>query len=42
MEEENKKKTWLKNLGWGAIAFFTIKGLVWLAVFFGLFQYLGC
>ncbi len=30
--------TWVKRLGWGAFAFFLIKGLVWLAVFFGLFK----
>jgi len=38
MEEENNKKSWLKNLGIGAFLFFFIKGLVWLAVFFGLFK----
>ncbi len=42
-EEKNgdQKKTWLKRMGWGAIAFFTIKGLIWLAVFFGLFKACG-
>jgi len=39
MEEQEKNKTsWLKRMGWGAFAFFFIKGLVWLAVFFGLFK----
>jgi len=37
-EEEHKKTSWLKRMGWGAFAFFFIKGLVWLAVFFGLFK----
>jgi len=35
---ENKKgmKTWLKSLGLAGFLFFFIKGLVWLAIFFGL------
>jgi len=38
MKEENKWKKWLKNMGWGAFLFFTIKGLVWLAIFAGLIK----
>ncbi len=29
-------KTWIKGLGGAAFAFFFIKGLVWLAVIFGV------
>ncbi|MDX1477423.1 MAG: hypothetical protein R3301_06925 [Saprospiraceae bacterium] len=46
MEEKTKTRfwqsRWLKNMGIGAFLFFTIKGLVWLAVFFGLFKFIGC
>ena len=27
---------------YGAFIFFFVKGLVWLAVFFGLFKFVGC
>jgi len=37
-EKENKKFAWLKNMGIGAFIFFFLKGLVWLAVFFGAFK----
>ncbi len=36
------KNKWIKGMGIGAFAFFLIKGLVWLAVFFGLFKMVGC
>ncbi len=35
-------KKWLKSMGLGAILFFSIKGLIWVAVFFGLFKFVGC
>jgi hypothetical protein len=35
-------KRWLKNMGIGAVAFFAVKGLIWLGVFFGLFKFVGC
>lgn len=35
-------KKWIKGMGLGAFLFFLIKGLVWLAVFFGLFKFVGC
>jgi hypothetical protein len=35
-------KRWLKGMGLGAFLFFFIKGLVWLAIFFGLFSLVGC
>lgn len=40
MKEEQKKQrySWLKKMGWAAFLFFLIKGLVWLAIFFGLFK----
>lgn len=45
MEENTAEKIksnslikWIKRIGWGAFAFFLIKGLIWLAVFFGLFK----
>jgi hypothetical protein len=31
-------KSWAKSLGMGAFLFFFIKGLIWLAVFFGAFK----
>lgn len=40
--EERQKGTtvqrvgWLKRIGWIGFFFFLIKGLVWLAVFFGM------
>jgi len=37
-KKENKMKNWMKGMGIGAFMFFTIKGLVWLAIFFGLFK----
>lgn len=38
-KEQAGIKTWLKRFGVGAFLFFLIKGLVWLAIFFGLFKY---
>lgn len=35
-------KKWLKSLGLGAILFFSVKGLIWVAVFFGLFKFVSC
>jgi len=37
-KETDKKKNWLKKMGVGAFIFFLVKGLVWLAIFFGLFK----
>lgn len=31
-----KAQTWLKRIGLAGFLFFLIKGLIWLAVFFGL------
>jgi hypothetical protein len=43
MEETQKKerfwnKKWIKNMGMGAFLFFLVKGLIWLAIFFGAFK----
>ena len=42
----NKEKfnliKWIKGLGTLAFLFFFLKGLVWLAVFLGLFKFIGC
>lgn len=41
--EQNTKAKWrdrFKKMGWGAFFFFLIKGLVWLAVFYGLWDWL--
>lgn len=45
MKEETKSRNpykYLKSMGIGAFLFFFIKGLIWLAVFFGLFKFVGC
>ena len=43
---ENTKNTklvkWFKRLGWAGFLFFTIKGLVWLAVIFGVGSLFSC
>lgn len=31
-----QRTSWLKRIGWVGFFFFLIKGLIWLAVFFGL------
>jgi len=36
--EKKDWKLWLRRLGVGGFLFFFTKGLVWLAVFFGLFK----
>lgn len=38
----SRYKEWLKRLGLAGFLFFLIKGLIWLAVFFGLFQMVDC
>ncbi|MGI8892292.1 MAG: hypothetical protein ACR2GN_02415 [Bacteroidia bacterium] len=38
--DKNKIKLWYKKLGVAGFLFFFIKGLVWLAIFFGLGKYL--
>ena len=45
-EQEPNKKWWqsgfLKGMGLGVFLFFFLKGLVWLAVIFGLFKFVSC
>lgn len=39
----SKFKKWFKRVGWAGFAFFTIKGLVWLVIFyFGADALGGC
>lgn len=44
--KEKKEKRgfvkWLKRLGIAGFLFFLIKGLVWIAVFYGGLRLLGC
>jgi len=42
MAISRKLALWLKRLGLLGFLFFFIKGLVWLAVFFGASRLLGC
>jgi hypothetical protein len=38
---DNKKEKilkWLKRIGWAGFFFFLIKGLIWLAVIFGVWK----
>jgi hypothetical protein len=42
--QSNKRglKTWFKRVGVAGVAFFTLKGLLWLLVPAGLFLWDGC
>ncbi len=48
MEEQSNKPgiripRWLKRMGWAGFIFFTVKGFVWLAIFyFGADALVGC
>lgn len=33
---------WVKGMGVGAFMFFLVKGLIWLAIFFGAFKLVSC
>ncbi|MFT5820108.1 MAG: hypothetical protein ACI8ZM_001342 [Crocinitomix sp.] len=35
------KSEWLKRIGVVGFLFFLIKGLIWLAIFFGVFKWFG-
>ena len=39
---QENNKPWLKRIGLLGFLFFLIKGLIWLAVFFGLSEMIGC
>lgn len=42
-ENSSKLKKWLQRIGWIGVAFFTLKGLVWLVVFYyGAESLKGC
>ncbi|WP_198034159.1 hypothetical protein [Acidihalobacter ferrooxydans] len=34
-ETRERMKRWAKRFGWGALAFYTVKGLIWLLIGFG-------
>ncbi len=36
--EKKDWRTWLRRIGVGGFLFFLAKGLVWLAIFFGVFK----
>ncbi|WKS94700.1 hypothetical protein [Riemerella columbina] len=41
--KNSKFKLWFKRVGWAGLAFFTIKGLIWLVVlYFGVDALEGC
>jgi len=44
-EQPEQKKwyqsAWLKRIGLLGFLFFLIKGLIWLAIFFGVFKWFG-
>jgi hypothetical protein len=39
MEKQVKAKMWLKRIGLAGFLFFLIKGLIWLAVIFGVTKF---
>lgn len=42
MKEEKRKSKlpqWLVKMGWGMFFLFLLKGLIWLAIFYGLFDW---
>jgi len=42
-ENQSKFKKWFKRVGWAGLIFFTVKGLIWLVVFyFGADALKGC
>lgn len=45
IKEDSKNKglvKWLKRIGLAGFLFFLIKGLIWIAVFYGGLRLLGC
>lgn len=40
--EQQRKRGWLKKLGWAGFLFFLVKGLVWIAVFCGVGTLFAC
>jgi hypothetical protein len=41
-DEPRNDRKWLKRIGITGFLFFLIKGLIWLAVFYGFSNLLGC
>lgn len=41
-EGDSRLKTWLKKIGVVGFLFFLIKGIIWLLIFFGLFELVSC
>ncbi len=41
-EDKPNPTKWLKRIGLAGFLFFLVKGLIWLAVFWGLGNVLGC
>jgi hypothetical protein len=41
-KNKSKMALWLKRIGWAGFLFFLIKGLVWIAVFYGGLRLAGC
>lgn len=41
-KQKKNKYQWLKQLGIAGFLFFLIKGLIWLAVFFGAAKLFAC
>lgn len=41
-KKKGKLTLWLKRIGWAGFLFFLIKGLVWVAVFYGGLRLVGC
>jgi hypothetical protein len=39
--DNQKLSTWIKRLGFVGFIFFLLKGLAWLAIFFGMGKVLG-
>lgn len=40
---DNRFKKWIKKVGWAGLAFFTLKGIVWLVIFyFGIETFDAC
>lgn len=39
-DKQNKRQAWLKRIGFAGFLFFLIKGLIWLAIFYGAGKYL--
>lgn len=41
-QSENKLFIWLKKIGIVGFLFFLVKGIIWLLIFYGAFNYVSC